>query len=62
MDFALTYGLSKIFNIEGLSQNPSNIFSIIGLIIFSSIMFLKFLYKIFVYAYLLGTIAPTSEA
>lgn len=60
LDFFITKTLIILFGIENFRCNL-DIAAIVLLILLGIIMFSKFLYKIFVYAYLLGTITPNDE-
>ena len=61
VDMGLTLGLIKLFHIDSLAQSSNHILAGILLLLFSTFVFIKFLYKIFVYAYLIGTLAPSGE-
>lgn len=61
-DMLLSKCLVLILGIQSIKTNADfNVLSITLLVIFGIIMTLKYLYKIYVYAYLLGTLTPSTE-
>jgi len=63
LDLCLTWGIMTVLNINSIQASKEvSILNIIVLIIFAILIFGKYLYKIHVYAYLLGTIAQVGES